>query len=341
MVRNLRWIIFLPAAVLAFASPVSAETFTENFDDDTYDLSVQLGGNAFWCAQYSDQYGTSGPSLCLFDTSSDTEFRFPEDVQVQGFEFSAGAKNGTVDLTVLLADGSTFTHPIDGSCCEVTVRVESEEPIVGFVIPADGDLWLFDSLSWWGETTPATTTTTEASLPELSTTVEPTTTTGSSTTSSVVPALPPPPPDTQTPVETTVPETSTVPSETTIVPSTVAIATTAPNQSTSTTSSTSTLPVESTAPPPSSSLPPDASGASESDANPDPVVDTGVVQQPPSDASLEQKLDFESKVDLFSGEYDNYVPIGSTITVAQRRTIVAATAVLIMFSPPPTRIRRR
>jgi hypothetical protein len=88
-------------------------------------------------------------------------------------------------------------------------------------------------------------------------------------------------------------------------------------------------------------LPPDASGASESDANPDPVVDTGVVQQPPSDASLEQKLDFESKVDLFSGEYDNYVPIGSTITVAQRRTIVAATAVLIMFSPPPTRIRRR
>lgn len=74
---------------------------------------------------------------------------------------------------------------------------------------------------------------------------------------------------------------------------------------------------------------------------PDPVPDTGVVEQPSSDAPIEQKLEFESKVDVFSGEYDEYVPVGSTITVAQRRTVVAVTAVLIMFAPPPTRMRQK
>jgi len=88
-------------------------------------------------------------------------------------------------------------------------------------------------------------------------------------------------------------------------------------------------------------MPPDASGSPQIVAEPDPVVDTEVVEQPPSDASLEQKLDFESKVDVFSGEYDDYVPVGSTISVAQRRTVVAVTAVLIMFAPPPSSIRRK
>ena len=75
--------------------------------------------------------------------------------------------------------------------------------------------------------------------------------------------------------------------------------------------------------------------------NPDPVVDAGVVEQPPSDAPIEQKLEFESTVNVFSGEYDDYVPVGSKISVAERRTVVAATAVLIMFAPPPTRMRRK
>ena len=88
-------------------------------------------------------------------------------------------------------------------------------------------------------------------------------------------------------------------------------------------------------------MPPDASGSPESVVNPDPVPDTGVTEQPPSDAPIEQKLEFESKVDVFSGEYDEYVPVGSTITVAQRRTVVAVTAVLIMFAPPPTRMRQK
>ena len=74
---------------------------------------------------------------------------------------------------------------------------------------------------------------------------------------------------------------------------------------------------------------------------PTPVPDTGVIEQPPPGAPLEQRLEFESKVDIFSGEYDDYVPVGSTISVAQRRTVVAVTAVLIMFAPPPTRMRQK
>jgi len=44
---------------------------------------------------------------------------------------------------------------------------------------------------------------------------------------------------------------------------------------------------------------------------------------------------------VFSGEYDDYVPVGSKISVAERRTVVAVTAVLIMFAPPPSRMRRK
>jgi len=72
-----------------------------------------------------------------------------------------------------------------------------------------------------------------------------------------------------------------------------------------------------------------------------PVVDADVPTTPPLDASYEEKEEFEAQVNIYSGEYEDYVPAGSTITVAQRRTVVAATAVLIMFAPPPSRMRRK
>jgi hypothetical protein len=62
---------------------------------------------------------------------------------------------------------------------------------------------------------------------------------------------------------------------------------------------------------------------------------------PPENASYEAKQEFEAQVNIYSGEYDDYVPAGSTITVAERRTIVAVTAVAIMFAPPPSNVRRR
>ena len=322
--------------MIAFATPASADTYTENFDDDSYDLSVQLGGGAFWCNTYANQYGTEGASLCMFNTQSPTVFEFP--VPVQGFQFVAGAKNGTVPITVVYDDETTAQFPVDGSCCEATIQVVAPEDleIISFSLPADWDLWLFDSLEWVGSLPDPTTTSTETVLP--TSTVEQTSSTSTTSTSSTVPTTTmPPPPDTQPTVETTSP--STVP-ETTVVPSTTASPTTVP-PTTTTSSSSTTLAPTTTVATPDTTLPPDASGSPESDATPDPVVDTGVVEQPPSDAPIEERLEFESKVDVFSGEYDNYVPVGSTISVAQRRTVVAATAVLIMFAPPPSRMRRR
>lgn len=55
------------------------------------------------------------------------------------------------------------------------------------------------------------------------------------------------------------------------------------------------------------------------------------------DAPDEVKQAFEENVDIFSGNFDTYVPSGSTITVAQRRAVVAATAVLFVAPlPVPT-----
>jgi len=42
---------------------------------------------------------------------------------------------------------------------------------------------------------------------------------------------------------------------------------------------------------------------------------------------------FEEAVDLYSGDYDDYVPIGSTVTVAERRVIIAVTSAVVIATP--------
>ena len=48
------------------------------------------------------------------------------------------------------------------------------------------------------------------------------------------------------------------------------------------------------------------------------------------------KEKFEESINVFGGALDSYVPLGSSIPVGQRRTVVAATA-LLMAVPPPIR----
>jgi hypothetical protein len=50
---------------------------------------------------------------------------------------------------------------------------------------------------------------------------------------------------------------------------------------------------------------------------------------------------FEESVDLFSGGFDDYVPVGSTISVGARRVVVAATAVLFVLPAPVVPSRRQ
>jgi hypothetical protein len=53
------------------------------------------------------------------------------------------------------------------------------------------------------------------------------------------------------------------------------------------------------------------------------------------------KSELESQLNVFSGALDSYKPLGSNVTVAERRTIVAITATVASpVSPLPTRRRK-
>jgi len=47
-----------------------------------------------------------------------------------------------------------------------------------------------------------------------------------------------------------------------------------------------------------------------------------------SNAPPEVKKKFESEINIFGGGLDNYVPVGSTVNVGERRTLVVIGAVL-------------
>ena len=222
-------------------------------------------------------------------------------------------------------------------------------------------------------TVPETTTTVEettTTVEETTTTVEETTTTvEETTTTSEQPS---------TTLETTTTEqtTSTTPEETwpptTSVPATPPKTTTSSSSTTSTTSSTtSTSTTTSTVPPttelattlPATTSPQTTvlavttvastepatvpSVSSSAPSAPETTTTTTIPQvepelpAPPVGASEQQKRQFESQVNVFSGAYDNYVPAGSTITVAQRRTMVAATVAVSTVLPGPTSRRKK
>jgi hypothetical protein len=49
-----------------------------------------------------------------------------------------------------------------------------------------------------------------------------------------------------------------------------------------------------------------------------------------NNASEEVKKEFEDTVNIYSGEFDEYVPVGSVITVGERKVLIAATGVLFV-----------
>ena len=60
------------------------------------------------------------------------------------------------------------------------------------------------------------------------------------------------------------------------------------------------------------------------------------------DYTEEEKEAFEEEVNIFSGDYPEYVRAGSTVTVETRQTLVAATATIVSAVPTvPARRRTR
>jgi ferritin-like protein len=60
-----------------------------------------------------------------------------------------------------------------------------------------------------------------------------------------------------------------------------------------------------------------------------------------SDAPAEVKQQFEQTINVFSGQFDTYIPDGSTISVGARRAVVAVTAVSFLLPAPAPTTRRR
>jgi len=60
-----------------------------------------------------------------------------------------------------------------------------------------------------------------------------------------------------------------------------------------------------------------------------------------SQASPEIKREFEDTVDVFSGQFDTYVPLNSLVNVGTRRTLIAATAGVAMAASAPAPRRKQ
>jgi hypothetical protein len=213
-------------------------------------------------------------------------------------------------------------------------------------------------------TVPQTTTSVANSTSTTTSSVPQTTTTESTTTTTQ-----PPPTQTSTPPTTTLPEPSTTTTSTTIEATTTTVpppsTTTTTVQPTTTTSvpPTTTIALESpqtTLPAVLSDVTPtqaltvalatetlqtlSASQATEIFASL-PVTDTltntqiADITEAVQDAPTEVRESFEEEVDVFKAGFDDYVPLGSTIPVGERRTLIAVTAG-ITLAAAGTRIRR-
>jgi hypothetical protein len=205
-------------------------------------------------------------------------------------------------------------------------------------------------------TTSSTTTTT--TLPPTTTTEPPQTTTTSTTTT--------------TTTTTTIPETTTTWPQTTTIPTTIPTTTAAPvtvpattttvlATTTTTTTTTTTVPETTTTAPPVI-IPPvvTADQAAEIATSQEALAEATEEQateifaaleiEELSDAQLKELVvavqsapeavreAFEEEINIFGGQVDSYVPVGSTVPVGERRSLIA---IGIAMSVAPAAIRRK
>jgi hypothetical protein len=68
-------------------------------------------------------------------------------------------------------------------------------------------------------------------------------------------------------------------------------------------------------------------------------AETAQVVEALNTASDDVKQHFENQINVYSGQFDAYVPSGSTVTVAQRRVLVAVAAATSIAVPTASRRR--
>lgn len=301
-------IVFLPAAVLALAAPAKAEA-----SYNTWTCYVDSSTNWQMLQPLADY------EAGLMPTWSDCE-AWRNGAPSEPYTWSYGASVTTTTSSTT----TTTVPPSTTTVSETTTTVEASTTTE--------------------ETTTTTTeppTTTQA---PASTTTEVASTTSSTTTTQAPPPATtttevPPSPTTEAPTTTTEPPTTTTTTTTTEPASTTSISlletstsapTTIPPRTT--TSTTTTISETTTSIQTSTIL--------EEIPSTSLFLETSTTLFAPAlDAPVEEKQKFEEEVNVFSGGYDDYVPSGSTISVAERRTVVAVSAVFFVTPLPAPRRR--
>ena len=194
--------------------------------------------------------------------------------------------------------------------------------------PEDPWSWSYGSSS---TTTSIETTTTSSSIQPIPQTTEPTTTSSSELSTTT----------TQTESTTSQVATTELPrAETESFPQPTEPSTTIEASTTSLTPETSsTLSMPESSKLTSSTLREAERGESEASSSSLPAPSSTIeLLEPLVDLSTDEaKEEFENEVNIFDGSHDDYVPLGSKITVAQRRSIIAATTILMTLPTPTSR----
>lgn len=327
MIRFLPRFTILILCVLSYAQPAQADGYTVSEPTD------------FW-------FEFDGPTMLSVRTYSNSDphlWLYRED----GSLVAANDDYFGLDSYLLVPVDAGRYRLRAGVCC------------------GDPDRWYGGSFQLETDRTPVaptstTTSTTTSTLPETTTTEVATTwvpsttsTTPDTTTTTTAPTTTAP--ATTTTSTTTLPptsSTSTSEPDPTDAPA-PSVPVTVPPAPPSTTPATAPTvpPVTSTQPPtpsstfaPEPTTPPTTVPASDPTSPSDPSIlpsdslQPAVVTEPPADAPEDVKRAFEAEVNIFSGDYDDYIPAGSTVTVAERRTL---TAVSVTMGVMPVGPRRR
>jgi hypothetical protein len=348
--RVSRWLVFAPVAVLAF--------FSSAAQAEPYPVSVTVFDNATAWNEYnaSPPLPPTTPIAGSFtdvdvwhDFDAEPVFDLREDfvVKYEGFitapctcqiRFMAQADDG---IKMYLSELNIIDDWYDkGGGGSVSQPVQFQDgvaqPFTLWFYENGGGAWL---QLWWlvdnrWEVVPATafaipvpptTTMQSTTTTQIETTTSTTATTLEPTTTSQLPT---------TTVEATLPS---LPTTTVQIPVTTVLATTTSLQTTTT---STTLPIATSTTEPNVAVL-DATEAEEyfealdiSELSAEEI--TALVQEV-QEAPIEVREAFEAAVNVFGGELDDYVPVGSNISVGARRVIVVSTAFMIAMPPPPSR----